>query len=546
MRLKAQIWMAAFCTALSLQAQTNGPTKPISLQECIRLALENNFTVAIERYRPRLAAYALGGSYSYYDPVFEARAEHFVSSREGEFDPGFGLNLPGGEDELDRLQGGLTGRLWPTGLRYDISSEFRHETGTRFGELSSVNEVGQNRVVEFGFIPYDTYRNDLNIVLEQPLLRDFWIDADRLAIKLRKKDIKISEYQLLGTVMDIVRQVQQTYYQLIAARETVKARQKGVELAERLVSENRKRIEVGTMAPLDEKQAESEAALRRAELIDAQREVTREENVLKNLISNQYQQWYSVTLLPTEALLVVPQTYDIQESWLNALNLRPDFNRIKEEMERQGLQVKYDFNQLFPFLNLVGTYGRRGLDELSYTTDSFRTTNGLRVREFSNLRRVRDSSFSGSLHDIGDNATPYYSYGMVLRFPLTFRQERYNYRTAKALEDQLKLQVQQLHQNILVGIDDAIKAAQSAYELVQATRNAREFAEEALDAEQRKLDNGRSTSFNVLQLQEDTTDRRALEIGALAEYNIALSQLYFLEGRILEKNKVKVEVTNGP
>jgi hypothetical protein len=229
MRLKAQIWMAAFCTALSLQAQTNGPTKPISLQECIRLALENNFTVAIERYGPRLAAYRLSAEYGYYDPVFRVEALHSASAREGEFDPGIGLNLPGGDDESDVVRGGLTGTLWPTGLRYEIASEFSHNTGTRFGERGSTNIVGENRVVELGFIPYDNYRNNLQISLTQPLLRDAWIDAGRLAMKLRKKDIRISEYQLLATVMETVRQVQRTYYQLIAARETVKARQKGVE-----------------------------------------------------------------------------------------------------------------------------------------------------------------------------------------------------------------------------------------------------------------------------------------------------------------------------
>jgi outer membrane protein len=548
MRLRVEIWIGLLCTVLSLQAQTNPVTKPISLQECIRLALENNFDIAIERYRPRLAAYNLGADYGYYDPIFSIEGRHEFETAEGEFDPRTGIQFPAGSGrETDAVDVGLQGVLWPTGLRYDIDADYQHRTGTTLRDIVTIDQRdGPTRTIQ-GFVPFDQYSSDINITLTQPLLRDFWIDKGRLSIKLNKKDVRISEYQLLFVIMDEIHKVEQTYYRLIEAIDQVSAAAKSVELAERLLGENRKRIEIGTMAPLDEKQAESEAALRRSELLERQRVVTLEENILKNLISNQYQQWHGVRLVPAEKLLAVAQTFDIQESWISALNQRPDFNRVKEELERQGLIVKYDFNQLFPYLNLIGNYGRRGFDELVYRRDTqrdvFIVRNGvLTTNDVTTLVRARDSSYSRTLADIADEVNPSYMYGAVLSFPLSFRKERYNYKGSRAEEERQKLEVQKLHQKILIEIDDAIQAAKTAFERVRATREGRELAEVALDAEQKKLDNGRSTSFAVLRLQRDLTQARALEIDALSDYNTALSDLYFREGRILEKKGIKVEV----
>lgn len=510
MRLKTHTVLALLCLTFSLPAQieTNRPVRPMSLEEVIRLALENNLQIARVRYEPQLAQFRLGASYAYYDPVFDAFAEHRYVEREGQFNAAIGLT-PSSRTETDAFGGGLAGVLPYTGLRYNIDSVFNHVTGEAFSRGT-----------------VDDYSADVGITLRQPLLRDFWIDQQRLNIKLAKKDIKISEYVMMMRVMEVVNAVQQAFYELLGALDAVKAREIAVSLANRLLQENRKRVEVGTMAPLDEKQAESETALRRAELIQARSDVTRIENVLKSLISNNYEQWHEVAIVPQEKLVAVPQTYDLQESWQNGLALRPDYNEAKERLERQGIVVKYTRNQLFPALDLTGTYGRAGFDN----------------REFISTNNIRDSSFSGTLNDIREENDPRYSYGVVLTVPLTFRAERARHKEAKTLLEQSKLDLKIVHQNVLIGIDDAMKAARAAYERVQATRAAREFAQVALDAEQKKLDNGRSTSFVVLQLQRDLTDARAQEIDALSDYNTALSALYFREGTILKKNNVHVEI----
>ena len=89
-------------------------------------------------------------------------------------------------------------------------------------------------------------------------------------------------------------------------------------------------------------------------------------------------------------------------------------------------------------------------------------------------------------------------------------------------------------------VDNAIKAAQAAYERVDATHEARLFAEAALDAEQKKLENGKSTSFIVLQLQTSLTTARSNEIRALADYNETLTTLAQVEGSTLQRRRIDI------
>lgn len=518
MRFYTQFGLTLSCLSVGLQAQTpdvatnavtgdspfvstNQATRPLSLPEAIQMAVEHNYTIAIARYEPAISQYQLSGSYSYYEPKLNFSATHNYNESEASLFAGGAIAIPGTKATTESFGPSVTG-VAPWGLSYTLSG-----TSTRtFGDR--------------GLTPFDEYSSDAGISLRQPLLKDFWINQGRLSIQLAKKDLKISEYDLLYQVMQIINRVQQSYYNLIAAQDLVRARQVALDLARRLVQENRQRVRVGTMAPLDEKQAESQAAQSEADLIQAQANVIVYENILKNLITDNFESMYAVGIQPTDKLIAVPQGLDLQDSWLKGLALRPDFNQLKMQLERQGLVVKYDFNQLFPSLDLVGSYGRKGSDVLG---------------------AGNDASFSGSLADLRDETAPRYSYGAVISMPLTLRSERNRYKADKAVQKQRELQVKQLHQDIMVNIQTAVKTAQADYQSVQATRAAREYAQIALDAEQKKYDNGKSTPFVLLRLQRDLTDARAAEISALAKYNIDLSNLAFQEGTILDKNRVSIQ-----
>ena len=463
---------------------TNFVVRPVSLSEAIQLALENNYAVQIARQDPRMARFNLAASYGVYDPALGIGARHATSSNPGGFDEVTGAP-EANESSSDNINAGLGGYA-PTGLTYDIGGNVIHS------ELSGRGEV---------------YRGNAGITVTQPLLRGFWIDNARAAIMINKRDLKISEWAFREQLINAISQVELAYYDLILRRENIKVQRSALEWANQLLRENKKRVEVGAMAPLDEKQAESEVARYVAQLLQAEQNYTVQQNILKNLITEDFSAWTNVVFDPVETLVAVPASPELPESWRLGLNLRPELQQLKYALESQNINLRFLKNQIWPALDLTGSYGHDSLN----------------------------NSYGSTIEDLRKNDFNSYSYGLRLSIPLGNISARNNYKAGVARKDQLLLQYKQLEQAIMVEIDNAIKLLYSQFQQVEATRQARLFAQDALAAEQKKYENGKSTSFLVLQFQRDLIQRRFEELSALAEYNKALSGLSTSEGATLQR-----------
>ncbi len=486
-------------------AQESAKTMALSLQDCIQQALEHNLDLQVERYNPQIATLGLQGAYGDYNPNFSLSGEHGYSLSGGGVNQ-TGLQLPGSSIDSDSFSTGLSG-LTPWGMTYGLQGSIAEYYGGRSTTIS-------NRLVTF---PNDDTRGSASLTLTQPLLKNFLIDATRLNIQVRKLTLKQSELKLRSAIMDVATKVEVAYYNLMAALEGVKVREKAVELAAQSVRENKKRVEVGTMAPLDEKQAESQEAGSRADLLQSQRVLAAAENALKQLITERFSEIQPVELVPSDKFTAPAQAFDVQLSWNRGLSQRPDLLQAKLEVERAGVEIKYYRNQMFPELDLVGTYGHG--------------TGGDSINEFY-------QGFS----ELGRGNQPNYAYGAQLRFPLGNTGARSKYRSSKIAKEQLVLNVKKLEQDIMVSIDDAIKLAKSSFQRMQATREARDYAQAALEAEQKKLENGKSTNFEVLRLQRDLTSASSDMISAHIEYKRNLAQLSFFEASTLERLGIDLEV----
>jgi outer membrane protein TolC len=146
------------------------------------------------------------------------------------------------------------------------------------------------------------------------------------------------------------------------------------------------------------------------------------------------------------------------------------------------------------------------------------------------------------LGQLAEGSRPNYYYGGQLTFPIGNVGPRSTYKKSKLAMEQLVLTLKKLEQTIMTTIDNDIQQAQSSYQQVAATRAAREYAAAALDAEQKKLESGKSTTYTVLQMQRDLTTARGNEIQALDNYNKALSQLSLDEGSTLQRLSINIEV----
>jgi len=491
---------------------TNVTTVQLSLDEAIRLALENDLRIQVERYTPIIAGYDSRALYGHYDPVFSSAIATSHTTREGgSFNQSSGNVVPGSSQDIDGVSAGLSGYL-PTGLKYDIGQNLNNVDSTTSQFTGTSNSFGQPI---FRKVNSDVWNSvgtvsGYGVSLSQPLLRDFWIDADRLAIKLSKRDVRISESDFERILMEEINKVEQAYYRLIADRELVRVGESDVAVKKQFYEENRRRVEVGTLAPLDEKLAQAELAKSEVTLIVARKNALDSEAVLKGLIHDNFVSQINTHIELTDRLLALPERLELTEAFNEAIVKRPDLQSERMRLEKAQIQLKYDHNQLFPTLNVGASFGLNGLD----------------------------AHAGGALDDIVNRQSPQISYGLSLTFPLSMWKERNLYKASKNAKSRQILALKQLEETVIQEVDFQIRLLSTTWQTVPLRREQTAYEQAALTAEQQKLAAGKSTSFNVLKIASDLALAQSDEIGTLRDYNQAVSELSFRKGTTLERWRI--------
>lgn len=511
-----------FLATSAATSLAEGPSvRVLSIDDCITIAIEHNLDIQVAQLQPELAGFSLSAIYGNYEPSLTLSGERAK------------LETPDGiTTETDSVRGAVGGFL-PWGMNYSVGLRMSESSGSRPGSQAdfsspilttntlypvngpAIDYYGTNYPSLATRNPFDTSTANAGFFeLRQPLLRDFLIDSTRLQIYIDKNNLKGSELELRNQIMLTITEVERAYYDLIYAEENVKVQAEALKLADQLVADNHRRVELGALAPLDEKQAESQAAASRANLLEARAQRDTQQRLLKNLLSDDYRDWKDTTIEPAEKLKAVPQRFDLRASWRTGELSRPALLLGRLGLENQDEQVKYRRNQKLPALDLVGDAGYAGVGQ----------------------------EFSSAFKQVRNTDAPYYSYGLQMTIPLGNAVARNNYKIAKTTREQLALEYRKLEQEVLISIENSIAVASTSLERTDATHQASLYAEEALKAEQTKLDKGKSTSFIVLQLQRDLTAARSSEIRALADYNIALARLAFNEGSTLDRRRIDLKV----
>lgn len=488
----------------NVTAMGTGAVARLSLREAIELSLIHNLEMQVQRYFPIIEDYRRRGLYGYYDPVLTSSVRRQTEEREsGGFNPNTGEAFPGTETEVDTFSAALGGYL-PTGMRYDLGHNVNEIDATA---PTLIDFLGTNILVVQRSV---TWNSDALFAAQQPLLRNLWIDVPRLAIQQARRDVRISELTYERLIMDVLNRVEQAYYDLIAARELIRVGESDVAVKKQFFDEQRRRVEVGTLAPLEEKLAQSELALSEINLIAYRRDAANAEAILKGLISDNFVAQLNTRVEPTDKLLALPENQDPYDAFREAVAKRPDLHAQRVELERRQIQLKFTFNQLFPSLDIFATYGANGLD-----------------------RR-----FGGALDDISRREYPNHSYGLALSFPLSMHAERQQHKGAKASVEQQVLAFKQLEETVIQEVETQLREQRTAWNSIALRREQVVYQQSALEAEQKKLAAGKSTSFNVLSIASALTSAQANEIGTLRDYNKAMAELAFRKGTTLERWKI--------
>jgi len=488
----------AMTNAAPAQTNTNASTRAMSLQDCIQEALQHNLDIQVQRYNPRIALYNLRAAYGGFDPTLSASGVHNYNVTPSTFNPYSATTnvTPSRVSDENSFNSGINGTL-PWGLQYNFSGNIAEQYGS--------SELG----------PFDSSSGNIGVTLTQPLLKNFWIDQTRLNVRVAKNRLKYSEQGLREQIITSATAVENAYYELIFAQQNVQVQQEALDLAQTQLDQDKQRVQIGTLAILSVQQDESQVAQSQANLIAAQYTLVTDQNTLKNLLADtNYSSWHDTDIQPTATLAAPVETFNLQDSWRKGMTERPDLVQARLNVEQQGIQLKFYRNQLFPELDLTGTYGWNGAGK----------------------------EFSDALGQLNEGNSPFYSYGAQMTVPLSNIGPRNQYKSNKMTLQQITLQLKQLEQNVLVEIDNAVKQAQSNYQSVEATKQARVYAEAALDAEEKTYAVGKATTFEVLQYQNNLTAARSQEIRALANYNEALANLAAQEGSTLERDRIDLQV----
>jgi outer membrane protein TolC len=313
-------------------------------------------------------------------------------------------------------------------------------------------------------------------------------------------------------MMELVTDVSQAYYDLLFRQADLRSQRRSLALADRLLSDNQQRQEIGRMSRLDVTQAQSEAANRRRQVIQAERALWEAANELKRLIYRDLQNRHG-QLMDAPFTPAPPTFEDPVLNARNALENRPDLREQWAAIEQAGIRLAVSRNNLLPTLNLEASYDLLG----------------------------RDSGFAAGLRDAQENENNEWTVGVTLSIPLGQSAERAARDRARFQQSQALLRLKALEQDILREVDNAVLAVKSNRLSYEAARESTELARDTLEAEIERLNAGTTTTFVVSQLQRDLAVARTTELQALADWYKSLAELSRVEGTALSANGIVMQ-----
>ncbi len=479
---------AEVAAAQARAAVPPGGNLPLSLDEAVARALENNVDIAVERYNPELSAQDVISAQGYYDPFLFANLSKTSTDTKG-------TNFFSGGDAVNTKTG-----LWNFGLGIPI------QTGGEFSLAFNNNKRDTNNAFTT-FNP--TYTSNLSVSLTQPLLKGFKVDAPRNQLRLAKKSREISDVQFRQTIINTVATVKGYYYELLFAIDNLAAAQTNLDLAKRLLGENEIRVKVGTMAPLDVVTAQSEVAARETNVILAENALAEAEDDLKRAIfpQNDPAMW-STRVVPTDHPTAEPMPVNVEAAVQNALQNRTDVVAARKSLERADYNLQYARNRLLPQLDLVGTYGGSGAGGTQLIRDEL----GGPVVD------TIPGGYGDALSEVFGLDYPTWTVGFNVSYAIPNRSAKANAASAQLSKEQTLASFRRLELQVAAEVRTAGRGVESGFKRVASTQAARRLAAERLDAEEKKFAAGMSTNFLVTQAQRDLAEQQVNELRAVADY----------------------------
>ncbi|HJR59619.1 MAG TPA: TolC family protein [Vicinamibacterales bacterium] len=477
--------------------QSTGPELRISADDAVRMALENNLGVQSARLGPQIGTYGVAQARGAFIPTLFSSTQTRSATSPPDF---FASGGSGDVTTRESLQTnfGVNQSLPWGGGRYSLALDASRQT---VNFISSFNpQLGSN----------------LSAQVTQPLLRNFLIDGNRQQLMIARKNEEIADIQLRQQLTSTERSVRSAYYDLIGALGQLDVTRQSLELSQRSLKDNERRVEVGTMAQIDILEAQAEVARNEEAVIIAEASIRSFEDNLRTLILNPKQaDFWTARIIPTERPTLTPQPVDVEAAVQAALANRTDIAQARKRLESTQIGLDFARNQKLPDVNLIASYNTVGV---AGTVFEFDPQGGFPPTVLNQTQR----SFADALRDVFGNDFKTWSVQLQINYPIGTSQADAGLAAARLEREQEVNGIRDLEVQVTADVRNAGRQVSTSQQRVEATRKAREFAERRLEAENKRVTVGLSTTFQLFQAQRDLDSAKQGELRALIDYNRAL------------------------
>jgi len=492
---------------LAGRTETNEQTRPtvppappgarveLTLDNAVERALDRNLDLAVERLSPQTYDFSLAALDATFHP-------NLVSTFGLRSQTSFTRSQTAGGDILstDTLTGnnGVQQNLKWGGGSYAVGfNNNRQEQSDLFATRNPV------------------LNSSLTAAISQPLLRNFRTDAVRTQLKITKINQEMSETSLRATVVRTVANVRNAYWDLVFAIQADEVAQNSLQLATKLVEDNRARVEVGTLAPLDVTQAEAEQATRRQAVAQARATHGTAELALKRLIVNGTEDpYWTANIEPVDRPTYTTETVDVAGAVRRALTSRTDLEQSKKQIQSNDVSIRSLSDAQLPALDLTASYGLAGIGGTQFVRPPGAALGAA-------PSQVIPSGFSDALGVLSNGRAPTWNFLVNFSYPLGQSPAEAATARARLQQRQTIAQARQLELQVATEVTNAALLVDANRERLQAATVAKELADLRLSAEQSRFEVGLSTNFFVVQAQRDLRDSQNAELRALLDYRRA-------------------------
>lgn len=498
---------------------------PMSLAECLNKALENNLDLAIAKKDPEIADLNVTFQKAAFDPILGARAGYHASRSETTNTTTVSPNPPVSSSESART--------------VDETLSANLQQTLNFGATYSVDVHGNTApgVTNEVFIPSFPLRYTADqdrpygwgygLTFNLPLLRGFGKTVNEAQLVIAKHSLNVSDNELSRQAQLTIQAAEDAYWDLLAARKAKEVAEQALQLSQDLYELNKKKVEVGTLAPIEITQAEANVASNVEGTIRTAQAVKNAEDNLRRLLAiPESDPLWTKTILPTETPMSEPTTIDQDAAIKIAYERRTEVASARENIQIAKVSEAAAQNGVKHGLNLLADWSRDHAESGAAYTYTFPAQPPYTV-------------------DTVNRNSPNWGLALVYSYPIGNRAAKSNYAISKINSEKAEIALDSVLQDVRVDVRKSARAVESGYERVVAGRKNTELQQKKLEAEQKKFDNGMSTSFEVFTFQTDLRNAQLSLIQALLDYNKALADLERAKGTLLESKGLKLAEGTG-